>query len=172
MSVRPKINIPLTLSDKVIEALAIILLLAYWMMVVYFYSSLPETIPIHYNGKGEADSFGGKLSIFAMPMVATVIYFGLTVLSRFPHLFNYATEITAENAVSQYTNAIRLFRYLKLVIIFVFGLGSYQTIQDALGKTDGLGSWYLPVTIGLILAVVIYFLIRSAEPGHRKRPWW
>ena len=37
-------------------------------------------------------------------------------------MFNYPSQITKENAVHQYTNATRMIRVLKLVIVVLFGL--------------------------------------------------
>jgi uncharacterized membrane protein len=47
--------------------LALILLAIPFGYAAYLYPSLPETIPTHFNIKGEADGFGGKDSIFLGP---------------------------------------------------------------------------------------------------------
>jgi len=53
---RPKIKIELTTTDKVVEILGWFVLLAIWIFTISSYSSLPDTIPIHYNGVGKADA--------------------------------------------------------------------------------------------------------------------
>jgi len=47
--------------------LALVLLAIPFGYAAYLYPSLPETIPTHFNIKGEADGFGGKDSIFLGP---------------------------------------------------------------------------------------------------------
>ena len=47
--------------------IAIVLLAIPFGYAAYLYPSLPETIPTHFNIKGEADGFGGKDSIFLGP---------------------------------------------------------------------------------------------------------
>jgi uncharacterized membrane protein len=158
---RPKIKLELTAADKIFEIIGWLLIIVIWGLTIANYSNLPETIPTHYNGAGQADGFGGKATILTLPIIATILFIGLTVLNQFPHVFNYPTNITQDNAFRQYTNATRLIRYLKLVVVFIFVLIVYKTIQHANGKADGLGVWFLPLTMGLIFIPLIYFVSKS-----------
>lgn len=60
MHKRPKIKLKLTTADKVLEVLGWTFLFAIWILTMASYANLPDTIPIHYNGAGQADSFGEK----------------------------------------------------------------------------------------------------------------
>lgn len=161
MDKRPKIKIELTTTDKAVETIGWFSVLAIWIMTIVSYSELPDIIPIHYNSAGQADGFGGKANILTLPLVATVLFLGLTILGKFPHIFNYTIVITKENALRQYTNATRLIRYLKFVIVVIFGLIAFKTIQNTIGQSNGLGVWFLPLTLGLIFIPLIYFIIRA-----------
>lgn len=160
---RPKLKLELSKLDKIVEIVGWLVMLAVWGLTLSNYQRLPEIIPTHYNGAGIADGFGDKRMILTLPLVATFLFIGLTILNRFPHKFNYPTEITRENASEQYTNATRLLRYLKGIVVFVFGLVTYQTILHANGETEGLGVWFLPLILGLIFIPVFIFLIRSLQ---------
>jgi uncharacterized membrane protein len=148
MEARPKIKLKLTTADKIIEILGWFLIIAIWGLTIASYSSLPDTIPIHFNGAGQADGFGEKATMLLLPLTATISFIGMTILNKFPQVFNYPTNITQDNAFRQYTNATRLIRYLKLSIVFIFGLIVFKTIQNANGEADGLGSWFSPLTMG------------------------
>lgn len=161
MEKRPKIKIKLTLTDKLFERIGWLLLLISWGMTITSYSTLPDIIPIHYNGAGQADGFGGKGYIFILPLIATILFVGLTILNKFPYIFNYPTQITAENALDQYTNATRLIRYLKFVIVIIFDVIAFVTIRSATGHSDGLGVLFLPLTMGLIFIPLAYFGFKS-----------
>ena len=161
MGERPKLKLELTTFDKTLEILGWTSILAIWVLTITNYTNLPNTIPIHYNGAGQADGFGGKATILTLPIIATVLFIGLTILNKFPHIFNYPTNITQENALRQYTNATRLIRYLKLIIVVIFGLIAFKTIQNASGEADGLGIWFLPLTLGLIFIPLTYFVVKS-----------
>jgi uncharacterized membrane protein len=160
---RPKLKIQLTLSDKVLELLGWGVLLALWVWTGTSYSSLPDSIPTHFNAAGEADGFGRKASIVGLPLIATLLYIGLTLLNRFPHIFNFPTPITPDNALSQYTNATRMIRFLKLILVVVFAGISFQTIQQANGTGEGLGLWFLPLTLVLIFMPLLYFVVKSFQ---------
>jgi uncharacterized membrane protein len=158
MEERPKRKLELTTADKIFEIVGWLLVVEIWILILTNYSNLPETIPTHYNGIGKADGFGGKSTIFTLPLIATILFIGLTVLNRFPHVFNYPINITEDNALKQYTYATRLIRYLKLFIVFIFGLIAFKTIQNANGESDGLGEWFLPLAMGLISIPLIYYV--------------
>jgi uncharacterized membrane protein len=160
---RPKLKIPLSPTDKVFELLGWGALLALWVWTGTSYSSLPDSIPTHFSASGEADGFGRKASIVGLPVIATLLYIGLTLLNRVPHIFNFPTPVTQDNALRQYTNATRMIRYLKLILVLVFAGISFQTIQQANGKADGLGVWFLPVTLGAIFLPLLYFVINSIK---------
>jgi uncharacterized membrane protein len=161
MEERPKIKIELTVVDKVFELVGWLLIVTIWSLIFKNYPNLPDRIPIHYNGAGHADGFGGKATIITLPLISTILFIGLTVLNKFPHVFNYPTNITQDSALRQYTNATRLVRYLKLAIVFIFGLIVFKTIQNANGEADGLGIWFLPLILGMTVIPIAYFVITS-----------
>jgi uncharacterized membrane protein len=161
MEERPKIHLKLTTVDRAFELIGWLSIMAIWILTITNYNNLPDTIPIHFNGAGQADGFGEKVNILTLPLIATILFVGLTILNGFPHFFNYPIGITKENARRQYTNATRLIRYLKLTVVFIFGLIAFQTIQHANGKTDGLGAWLLPLTLGLIFIPLLFFVTKS-----------
>jgi uncharacterized membrane protein len=163
MEERAKIKLELTATDKAVEIAGWISVLAVWCLTIVKYNSLPDIIPIHYNAAGVADGFGGKATILTLPLISTILFVGLTFLNKFPHIFNYPTNITKENALRQYTNATRLIRYLKFILVVVFGFISFKTIQNAHGKAEGFGVWFLPLFLGLIFIPLVFFIVKSVK---------
>ena len=160
---RPKIKLIPTTADNLVDLLGWIMLLSIWALTTTHYSALPDTIPTHFNAAGEADGFGSKASIIGLPVIATLLFIGLTVLNRYPHSFNYPTAITQDNALRLYTLATRMLRYLKLVLVLVFGGIEFMTIQHATGKGAGLGVWFLPLTLVLVFLPLVYFVVKSIQ---------
>ena len=158
---RPKIKIRLNSVDWLIEIAAIIFLLLLIGFPVYFYGELPNKIPVHFNAAGTADGYGSKASLWMLPLTGLFIYVIMTVLAPFPYIFNYVVKITQENATVQYTLAVRLLRILKTVILIMFTIISYQTIQTATGKSGGLGRVFLPVFLIATFGVVIIYFVQS-----------
>ena len=163
MNKRPKIKLQLKQTDKILEIVGWVSVFGIWALTLTNYSILPEIIPIHFNGVGKADGFGNKTHIFVLPIISTLLFIGLTTLNKHPHIFNYPSQITKENAVDQYTNATRMMRVLKLVIVLLFGLIVFKTIQNVNGHAGGLGTWFLPLTMGMIFIPILYFLIKSLK---------
>ncbi len=163
MEKRPKIKLKLSPTDKIAEYMGWIMLSAVWILTLAYYKSLPDIIPVHYNAAGEADRHGEKWMIFTLPLIATLLYIGMTLLNKHPHIFNYPIPITKENAEKQYTFATRMTRYLKLVIVVIFGLIAFTTIRHAYDQEAKPGVWFLPVLLGMLATPIIYWLIRSLQ---------
>jgi uncharacterized membrane protein len=122
MKERPRLKIDLTTTDKILEILGWTSIPLVWVITTINYSQLPDIIPTHFNGFGNADGFGSKISILMLPLIATVLFLLLSFLNRFPHVFNYPFNITTENAYKSYRNATRLIRLIKLIVVIVFGI--------------------------------------------------
>ena len=161
MKKRPQADIPLTSIDMVAEIAGWVLLVVVWILTMTSYGSLPDTIPTHFNAAGEADGYGHKRTLIGIPIIVSVLYVGMTILNRYPHIFNYPSAITEENYLRQYTQATRLIRYLKLTIVLIFGMIIYFILRNVHGESEGLGVWFLPVTLGLIMLPIIYYLVKS-----------
>ena len=114
METRPKINVSLSPLDKILESIGKLLFIIIWGLTLFVFFKLPTIIPTHFNASGKPDGFGNKLTILILPIIATLLYFGLTKLNQHPHAFNYINSITEDNAEKQYTIATRMLRVLKI----------------------------------------------------------
>ncbi len=161
MDIKPTIKIELTISDILLEIIGYFLLVLFWIFIISNYQTLPESIPIHYNGLGEVDNYGKKTSIFLLPIIGSLLFLMLSVLNQSPENFNYKVKITLENAEKQYKNAITMMRFLKIIVVVLFFLIDFETIQIANGKSEGLGVWFLSLTIPIILLPMFYFAFKS-----------
>lgn len=165
MGTRPKIKLELTTTDKTLELIGWFSIVLIWGLIIANYSNLSDTIPTHFNALGKADGFSSKKNIFTLQLIISILYVLMTVLNKFPHVFNYPTEITKDNALKQYTNATRMIRYLKLIMVIIFGLTTFKTIQNSMGKPKtGFDIWFLPLTLGLIFIPLTYFIVKSVKP--------
>ncbi|MGC4021962.1 MAG: DUF1648 domain-containing protein [Cyclobacteriaceae bacterium] len=158
---RPKLKIPLTTTDWVFEIVAllgIILTIGYFFL---FYSNLPDIIPSHYNLSGQPNAVGKKSLLIVLVSIAIVIYLIMTIAARFPYIFNFPFEITVDNAETQYKNAVRFMRVLKTLVTLVFFYIIFTSIQNGLGKMQGIESWFIPVVLLSMLVVVGSFIYRA-----------
>ncbi len=169
MEVRPKLIIELTKVDKVLEASCFIILIILWTGTIAGFSKLPDQIPSHFNAVGQADDYSDKTSIFTLPIVATVLYIGMTILNKYPHIYNYPATVTAENARRLYTSATKLIRVLKLAVVVIFSGIVFMTYKTSLTHSDGLGAWFLPLAVGLMILPNIFYLLKSSNSKQISR---
>lgn len=158
---RPKIKLTLAPIDEWLESLCFIGCVWIWIYCIKAYRILPETIPTHFNFKGEADGYGSPASLFTLPSIATAIYILISVLNRYPHIFNYMVTITIENAERQYRLATRMLRVVKLLVIVLFGIICIMVINatNAPGLSRLLGA-SLPIVLTLLTIYTIIFIER------------
>ncbi len=167
MEERPRIKFILSQFDKSLESIGIFLLLIMWTLTFYTFIKSPATVPTHFNASGHVDDYGNRITILILPILATVIYFGLTWINKYPHVFNYLKKITKDNAERQYTIATRMIRFLKLAILIIFSLIILFTYLTTVGLANGLGVWFLPVVIGIILIPTVILLQQSIRTRKR-----
>ena len=163
MEARPKIKINLTQYDKLLEIGGIIILVIMWTLSAFNYYHSTDTVPIHFNLSGQPDGYGSKVTLLLLPIIPTVIYFGMTQLNKYPHIFNYMTKITEENAKHQYTIATRMIRILKVSVVLIFTIDILSALLMTFGVVDGLGQWSFPVTILILAVPTTYLIIQSLK---------
>lgn len=56
-----------------------------------------------------------------------------------------------------------MIRFLKIIVIIIFGWIVFKTIQNVNGNTDGLGTWFLPLTMVMIFIPIIYFTMNTIK---------
>lgn len=134
-----------------------------WGITIASYTYLPEIIPVHFNLTGQADAHGSKFVLLFLPVIATLLFIGLTVLNSYPHFFNYPVPITEGNAARQYQNATRMIRTLKLVIVFIFSLCVCLIYRAAKTESGNLAYWFLPVVLAVLLVPMGYYIFRAVK---------
>ena len=150
----PEIKIKLTNIDKFVEVIALVATLLVIIIPLWHYSILPERIPIKFGSDGIANNYGGKASIFILPIIHIFLYLGLTGLNFLPHLFNYTREITEANASVQYKMAIQLMRNIKCIMALAFSFLSYKIVQSAINEQSNM-----PIAFPIMLVAVLFATI-------------
>ena len=156
---RPKLKIPFETIDIVIELASIAALIIMWGCLILSFGELPNELPSHFDGAGKPDNYGGKSMLWFLVILATVLYIGLFILNRYPHLHNYMVNITEENAYKQYQLSTRFLRIINFLCAVMFAYIVYKTIAVAEGSAQGLGNGFLFTVLGLSFIVPIIMLI-------------
>lgn len=156
---RPKIKVPLESIDIIMESISIVLIFLMWLYLLTEYPNLPETVASHFNIKGEPDAYNDKTFILLLPSIATLMYFGLFLLNRYPHIHNYMVNITPNNALKNYRFSTRIVRIVNTLSMIMFSYITFHIINSAKGKVLTLGNWFLPIVIGVSIILPIFIII-------------
>ncbi len=165
----PKSQLKWHLTDKFYEVAGWSLLVAIWGYILLMYARLPDVIPTHFSIDGTPDGYSQKNMIFLLPSIITILYAGLTIMNKFPHKYIYMVTITPLNAKRNYQSATRKVRFFKFLLVILFGFICFQSIQVALGKSEGLGAWLLPFTFivfFLLTIVTLFGALRHTKLGE------
>ena len=163
MKSRPKIRPPKFFWDKVLEATAILGVLFGIILILQAWSSLPATIPIHFDAVGNPDGYGSKGMIWLLPAISVVMIPAMLFLRRFPWLSNVPLKITEENAEYQYTLIVRLLSLLACFVSLLFLMLVYDTISIASGGVSLLGWMFMPIFLGGITGPIIWYFIAALK---------
>ncbi|MEH1910621.1 DUF1648 domain-containing protein [Nostoc sp.] len=158
---RPDIVIPGFDSAQMLNLSALVGLVGLFGIAIHAWSTLPDTIPVHFRFDGQADGWGSKKVLWLLPLVGLAIYGLLTFISRYPHTFNYPVVITEQNALQQYQIACSMLNWLKSEMVWIFVYIEWQIFHLATTENPNLGVWFIPVTSIIIFATIAYWLSQS-----------
>jgi uncharacterized membrane protein len=166
---QPKIHVEPDATDKRLIATGWVLVALNFIVVLSFFFTLPETIPTHFNLIGEADAYGSKNDIWAMPIFNLIMYFGMTMIATKmkPWNYNYPVKVTAENAPMLYARSIRMLAWINLGIASIFLIISTHTIllaKDIARINIGWLILFLVTAITIGPFVYMFKISKSSKP--------
>jgi len=157
MKDQPKIDIPVSSVERMIDAAAILFASSALLLAFYYYSSLPDQVPSHFNYKGEVDGHGSKNFIFLLPVLAIAMALGFIYLAGFPNKFNYLKKITPDNAAYEYHRTRFMVRVLNVFTSLLLFVITWETIQGARGAASNLsGLFWVAVVAVLVGPLAVY----------------
>ena len=126
-----------------------------FVLVAANYQSLPELIPIHFNGRGEVDGYGNKLMLWGLPIINLGTYYLLSkiALSGFKW-FNYPVTITEGNAAEQHRIALGLVAIVRVIVCLMFAYLIFALVRSAQLQTSMLNMWFLGGLMLVLFAAI------------------
>jgi len=124
------------------------------------YTTLPNEIPMHFNLKGEADDYGGKNILIALPIISFITSVILIYMTKFPHNYNYPVKITKENALKEYTYSKQMMLHLAVVVSAIFLFVTHMIISKAQGTPNLFGEWNTVLIVIVAIIPIILYMIR------------
>lgn len=141
-----------TSFDTTLNIAGILVLIGMSLYLMIHWSSLPDQMPMHYDLNGEIDRWGSKAELLLIPAAAWIMYLFLSVVERFPGIWNTGIEVTTRNKEQVYTLLHHCISTLKLLVTLLIA-GMAIMIQS-------LPSWFLPLMTLIIIMNIGYWFWR------------
>lgn len=151
----PKIDVKPTKTDRLLMRIGWILVGLHFIVIAVFYFDLPNTIPTHFNLKGEADGFGSKTNLWALPILSLGTFYALWLLTirMKPWNYNYPTKVTEKNAPALYALSISMMVWINLGTALLFLTVSLHSMASA-KEIAGITLSWLPMI--LVAGITLY----------------
>jgi uncharacterized membrane protein len=159
MNTRPILSIPMTIFEKAIKVLSLLLIVIMFLPIFSQWNALPNKVPIHFNAEGIVDGWGSKGNLWILPMIGLILFVMMSILERFPHIYNYPVMITEKNAPKLYLEARRMLIILNSEMLLLFSYISWGTVQAAFGK-NLINMWAIPIFLIIIFCTIGISLYR------------
>ena len=144
-----------TRADRILDLLGWILLIGTLAYLILGWFSFPDQIPMHYNGAGEIDRWGGKGEIIFIEVMMWILYLGIGVVEKYPQIWNTGVEVTAKNKEKVYRTLKYMLKTLKFLTALIFAYLIVNSLQSA-----PLPGWFTPAVMILVFGDMAFWLIR------------
>jgi hypothetical protein len=156
-----KNNIKKTTYDILLEIVAIAALLGSFYPLL-FYNTIDSDvlIPVHYNFLGEADSWGGRSALWHMPLLGLTLYIGLSILQKYPEIYNYPCKVTKKNVNYIYRMGVRLVMHFKVLGLLLLAYINNSSYAAVIGKNFGQSNYVIIFFIMGLLFLGVFFIFK------------
>jgi uncharacterized membrane protein len=146
-------------TAKIFEAISWVALAALILIPAIWYDRLPEQIPTHYGFGGMPDHHSGKGAIWMLPAIGVVLFLLFSGINLLLTARPSRYEKPKPEELIKLPKIILLMQLLKVFLSLTFVYIIIQTIRVTSGEAEGLGAWFLPVFIGLLLIFPPVFMV-------------
>ncbi|WLV23711.1 DUF1648 domain-containing protein [Aciduricibacillus chroicocephali] len=150
----------LSLFEKVLNGVALVILLTVCISLFIIWREVPDKIPIHFNIAGEADGWGGKGSLFILILIGMITWIGITILEKFPEAHKFPVEVTEENREPLVRNSVLMLNIIKNLTVIYLCYATWEAVRSAIGKPLHIAPFDLVIYLGLLFASMGYLIYK------------
>jgi len=114
---------------------------------------------MHYGMSGHPNRWGNKIGLLLFLLTATGIYVLLTGASRYQQLINLPMKID-RNAPQAQSLLLKMSILLKAILLSIFVYILWVSMNTALGRSEGLGKQFLPVSLAAVFFTLGFYLFK------------
>lgn len=144
--------------DIIVELICLIALIGTSVYLGINWNRIPEEVPMHYNVMGDINRWGQKGELLFLFFLTWIMYIGLTVIGRFPGIWNTGVTVTKENKERVYRILKSMLGTIKLLTVIIFVFLMINAIM-----TKELPAWFTPVSLVLVFGSIIFSVIKVVK---------
>jgi uncharacterized membrane protein len=129
-------------------------------VVADFYSRLPERIATHFNAEGVANGFGARSTLWVLVGIAVLLYLILSVVGSLQGVVRLKRPLAPEREKLVLAESMAMVGWIKLEVCWMFAYLCLAMVRNGMGLQVGLGWWFLPVTLVVVLGTCAFYLVR------------
>ncbi len=133
------------------EIIPIFVLLSMFFLSFYYYERIPERIPTHWNAEGQIDAYGGRITVFIIPIVALFVYLLFLAIPKIEVFKENINEFYAKHGIG----------FKTIMLLFFFGI-FFVTLSTSLGKPVDMKLFIFP---GI---AILFFYIGMILPNIKR----
>ncbi|MDD4311749.1 MAG: DUF1648 domain-containing protein [Eubacteriales bacterium] len=149
------IKIERNVLDIIEAVVSLCCLVGVTLYLILAWNTIPAQIPAHYNAAGEVNRWGNKSELIVLPIISVMLYGMITLIERFPQIWNTGIRVTEENRTQVYRLLKNLIACVKIIMLSVF---SFLTVLSALARN--LSIWFLLAFVALLFGTIAYFIVK------------
>ncbi len=160
---RDRKKMPIPHSDRLLELVALAMVIMMLVLTGILYSKAPDTVPTHFNFAGEADGWEGKDFYW---ILAGIMMVGMAICASAAYnrkLVNLPIRLKPEVFYRQIGLISRMCRIMTLVLSLMWLAILLAMSASFIGMPEDVAITLIPVTVALMLGVVLFYTLKI---------WW
>jgi uncharacterized membrane protein len=141
------------------EGLSLLLVIFMFAMVAVHWQQFPDRVPTHFSFSGKPNGWRGKGLLLILPGIAAAIWLVMTLAQRYQRLINIPFTVDRDSLEVQ--SVLRSMMIAgKTTMALLFAWLMQGMVRTALGRADGIGQGFLPLTLVLIFVPLIVYSVK------------
>jgi uncharacterized membrane protein len=129
---------------------------------------LPDKIPVHFDAAGQPNGWDSSKALLFLPGMGAGLYVLLTVIARFPSLFNYPVTATDANRARLETLAQSLLAWIKAEILTMFVWLEFAWVQSIRTSSHAFGLMPVVIFLAIVIATVICHIAAMVQARNMQ----
>jgi uncharacterized membrane protein len=142
------------------EVIALVGLVFSAAVVADFYSRLPERIATHFDTEGVANGFGARRTLWVLVGIAFFLYLALSMINFVPRVVSVKRPLAPQRERVALEESMALVGWVKAEVCWMFAYICLAMVRNGMGLQVGLGWWFLPATLVVVLGTCAFYLVR------------